>query len=124
MEWTIVLLPVILVLAKQCGWNAMFLGRVDPGEAQCSADLLRNVILHLTLLNVVGESARRHVPKDLVFLDCSSVQLLETECSVAARCEGCSGTAALRHPCVVWLATRHVGWVLLARPIDYVEIVA
>ncbi len=102
------LLLVTLVLAKHHGRNAMFLGLIAPGEAQRGAVLYRDVILHLTLLNEVSECVRVHILEDLVFVDGSRVQLPETECSVAARCEDCSNAAAFRHPCIVWRATRRI----------------
>jgi hypothetical protein len=102
----------------------MFIGRIAPGEAQHGANILSGMIFCQTLLNKVAQSISGHVLEDLVFLDGSSVQLPETDCSTAARCNDCSGAAIFRNPYVVWPATRCVGWVLLAHPIDSVEIIA
>jgi hypothetical protein len=121
---TVVLLPVTLILTKQRGRKAMFIGLIAPGEAQRGVNLLSGMIHCQTLLNEVAQSIRGHVLQDLIFLDGGSVQLPETERSTAARCEDRSGAATFRHPCIVWPATRRVGWVLLARPVDYIEIVA
>jgi hypothetical protein len=102
----------------------MFIGWIAPGEAQRGASLLSGMILCQTLLNEVAQGIRGHVLEDLIFLEGGSVQLPETERSAAARCKDRSDAATFRHPYVVWPATRRVGWVFLARPVDYIEIVA
>lgn len=97
----IVLLLVTLILTKQHGWYAVLIGQIAPREAQRSAGLLSSMIICQTLLNEVAKSIRGNVIRDLVFLDGSSVQLMETECSTAVRCEDSSGTMTFWHPYVV-----------------------
>jgi hypothetical protein len=123
-EEYVVLLPVTLILTKQHGRNAMFFRQITPGEAQCSASLLSSMILCQTVLNEVAQGIWGHVLKDLIFLDGGSVQLPETERGTAPRCKDRSSVATFWHPYVVWPATRRIGWVLFARPVDHIKIVA
>ncbi len=51
------------------------------------------------------------------------MQLAEAECGVVVRCNYFSNAVAFWHPYVVWLATRHIGWVLLAPLVDIIEII-
>jgi hypothetical protein len=58
---TVVLLPIALVLTKQCGRNAVVLGRKPTGEAQGSPGLLCGVVLCKTFANEIEQGVRRHV---------------------------------------------------------------
>ncbi len=50
---TVVLLPIILILAKQRGWNAMFLSQKPTWEAQSSPGLFCSVVFCKTFANEV-----------------------------------------------------------------------
>jgi hypothetical protein len=72
-EEAVVLLPMALVLTKQCGRNAVVLGRKHTGEAQGGPGLLRGVVLCKTFANEIEQGVGRHVFEYLVFLDDCSV---------------------------------------------------